>query len=74
MQYLSSYDIPGELNTENEYPDAKLFGAGVRMEKWMRNDNTFVGFGYHYNHIHDTDLMQNLVQETVSGVVIPCCQ
>lgn len=71
MQYLSYTTIPGELNTENEYPDAKLFGAGVRMEKWMRNDNTFVGFGYHYNHIHDTDLMQNLVQETVSGVVSP---
>ena len=72
MQYLNSpIAIPGQLNTENESPDAKLFGAGVRFEKWMHNDNTFASFGYHYNHTHDTDLMQNLVQETVAGVVQP---
>jgi hypothetical protein len=72
MQYLNApVAIPGELNTEDESPDAKLFGAGVRFEKWMSNDNTFAGFGYHYNHTHDTDLMQNLVQETVNGIVTP---
>ena len=72
MQYLNApVAIPGELNTEDESPDAKLFGAGVRFEKWMHNDNTFAGFGYHYNHTHDTDLMQNNVQETVGGVLMP---
>jgi hypothetical protein len=71
MQYLNYVTVPGELNTEDESPDAKLFGAGVRFEKWMHNDNTFASFGYHYNHTHDTDLMQNQVQGTVAGIVQP---
>jgi len=59
------------LNSENEYMDAKLFGSGVRMEKWMNNDKTFAGFGYHYNHTHDTELMQNVGQAVTNGVVQP---
>ncbi len=54
--------------TEEEYLDAKLFGSGVRVEKWMLNDNTFAALGYHYNHVRDTDLMQN-VETDYAGVV-----
>jgi len=77
MQYLSpdpvtSSGIPDNaMHSETESPDAKLFGSGVRAEKWMLNDNTYAAFGYHYNHVHDTDTMQTLTQEPelVSGVV-----
>jgi len=66
---------PGNLTTinlEDESPDAKMFGAGVRAEKWMLNDNTYAGLGYHYNHVHDTDLMQNQTQSVSAiGVVGP---
>ena len=71
MQYLSpdlTATTDNQLRTENEYPDAKLFGSGVRFEKWMFNDNTFAGFGYHYNHTHATDLMQNQ-QLSETGIV-----
>ncbi|MBF0571938.1 MAG: hypothetical protein HQL12_08740 [Candidatus Omnitrophica bacterium] len=73
MPFLNS--TPGtastynQLRTENEYLDAKLFGSGVRIEKWMFNDKTFASLGYHYNHVHDTDLMQNQVLSSVTGLV-----
>ncbi len=70
MQYLNGSTVANnQLDTLNESPDAKLFGAGVRVEKWMFNDKTFAGLGYHYNHTHDTDSMQQQIQETVSGVL-----
>lgn len=60
MQYLN--DTVGgsqnQLNTVNDYPTAKLFGSGVRAEKWMFNDNTYASLGYHYSHTRATDLMQ----------------
>ncbi len=73
MQQLNDH-ISGalnELDTYNDSPDAKLFGAGVRFEKWMLNDNTFAALGYHYNHTHATDLNQRQVIESVSGVIQP---
>ncbi|MDE2028112.1 MAG: hypothetical protein KGK03_00225 [Candidatus Omnitrophica bacterium] len=71
MQYLNDTvsGQPNQLNTFNESPDAKLFGAGVRAEKWMLNDNTYAALGYHYNHIHDTDLMQQAEFTSTDGVV-----
>lgn len=71
MQYLNDHSStqPNQLNTLNESPDAKLFGSGIRFEKWMFNDNTFAALGYHYNHIHDTDLMQQQEQISTNGVV-----
>jgi hypothetical protein len=67
LQYLSSTaGATSELSTYNESPDAKLFGAGIRAEKWMLNDNTYAGLGYHYNHIHDTDLMQTSTEPSAS--------
>jgi len=79
MQRLSPDAVTSSVSTttdnamylENEAPDAKLFGSGVRAEKWMFNDNTYAALGYHYNHTHDTDLMQTQVQEPelVSGVL-----
>ena len=77
MQYLSPDSVTSSgigdnaLHTETESPDAKLFGSGVRAEKWMFNDNTYAALGYHYNHVHDTDTMQTLTQEPelVSGVL-----
>jgi len=59
-----------QLDSANNYFDAKLFGTGVRAEKWMLNDNTYAAVGYHYNHIHDTDLMQTEVQEGIQNGVI----
>ncbi|MBF0503564.1 MAG: hypothetical protein HQL14_00540 [Candidatus Omnitrophica bacterium] len=56
--------------TYGQYPDAKLFGSGVRAEKWMLNDKTFVALGYHYNRIHDTDLTQVLSQTINSSGVV----
>ncbi len=44
--------------TEESFPDAKLFSSGVRGEKWVFNDKTFLGLGYHYTHIHATELMR----------------
>ncbi|MDE1920004.1 MAG: hypothetical protein KGJ09_01140 [Candidatus Omnitrophica bacterium] len=70
MQYLNdTTSTPNQLNTYNESPNAKLFGAGVRAEKWMLNDNTYAAVGYHYNHIHDTDLMQQAEFSSTDGVV-----
>jgi hypothetical protein len=57
-----------QIRTENEYPDAKLFSSGVWGEKWMFNDKTFVGFGYHFNHTRASELMQNQ-QTTDTGVL-----
>jgi hypothetical protein len=74
-QYLNGNVAPTPVNTQldsaNNYFDAKLFGSGVRFEKWMLNDNTYAALGYHYNHIHNTDLEQTVTQEpeTVSGVI-----
>ncbi|MBF0512096.1 MAG: hypothetical protein HQL13_07210, partial [Candidatus Omnitrophica bacterium] len=59
-----------QLRTEQEYLDAKLFGSGVRIEKWMLNDNSYASVGYHYNHIKDTDLLQNQVLNSVTLGVI----
>jgi hypothetical protein len=74
LQYLSpdtSATPENAMHTINESPDAKLFGSGVRAEKWMLNDNTYAALGYHYNHIDDTDLMQTQVQEPEleSGII-----
>lgn len=74
MQYLyngsTTPSFQNELYSQNEYPDAKLLGAGVRFEKWMHNDSTFAGFGYHFNHTANTELMQNMVQNDVTGAVV----
>ena len=75
MQYLGmppvvlASPIPNQRLTQESYPDAKLFGSGVRVEKWMFNDKTFAGFGYHYNHTHTTELMQNRAFNSVTGVL-----
>jgi len=64
--------VANTITSYNESPDAKLFGAGVRAEKWMLNDTTFVGLGYHYNHIHATDSMQKDTQTiSAAGVISP---
>lgn len=73
MQYLSNTSTASQtqLSSENEYMDAKLFGSGVRFEKWMLNDKTFAALGYHYNHTHSTELMQNEAQLVTNGVIQP---
>jgi len=75
IQYLpylnSTMGTPSSFNqvrTVNDSPDAKLFGAGLRAEKWMLNDNTFAALGYHYNQNHDTDMFQRQ-DLTDAGVV-----
>ncbi|MBF0489034.1 MAG: hypothetical protein HQL15_00265 [Candidatus Omnitrophica bacterium] len=72
MQYLND-TVSGsqnQLNTVYDNPDAKLFGSGVRAEKWMLNDKTFAALGYHYSHIHSTDILQRMVytSATLGGV------
>ncbi len=61
FQFLSNTATPAnnKIRTQEESPDAKLFSSGVRAEKWMFNDKTFAGLGYHYNHVHATELMRN---------------
>jgi len=72
MPYLSpdtSATIQNQLRIQDESPNAKLFGSGVRFEKWMLNDSNFVGFGYHYNHTRDSDGLQNEEENSVTGVI-----
>ncbi len=70
VQYLNltTGAIPNELFTYQENPDAKLFGTGVRMEKWMLNDNTYAALGYHFNHTHAEDTFQELIYKTSGGI------
>lgn len=58
----------GQTLIQEAFPDAKIFSSGISGEKWMFNDKTFASLGYHYSHIHATELLRN--QElSPSGVV-----
>lgn len=54
--------------TQEAFPDAKLFSSGVRGEKWILNDKTFLGLGYHYTHIHATELMRTQQFDAVGNL------
>ncbi|MEI7998151.1 MAG: hypothetical protein WCH62_01415 [Candidatus Omnitrophota bacterium] len=71
MQYLNFPNTVGttyqnQLNTVDDSPNAKLFGSGVRAEKWMLNDKTFTALGYHFSHINATDVMQRMAYSSTS--------
>jgi len=72
-QYLSNSTTgsSSQLDTTDESPNAKLFGSGVRAEKWMLNDNTYAALGYHYNHVGDSDLLLNQLTypTSIAGVI-----
>jgi len=61
--------VPNQFNSVDDSPNAKLFGSGIRFEKWMLNDSTYAALGYHYNHTSAADANIETEQKTVNGVI-----